>query len=212
MKKFLIAAFIAATALNAYAQSAKDVFSSKEIVWYGLDFSKASFVGQFDQGFGAMPATGSDIKNKWVTQWNNLVGTEPQNFKLKEALHKESIYYDLAPVAAINAKMNAEKCIGMNAASIDPKEIDGMVKEYGSGDKKQGVGLVFIVENFNKTTEMADVYVTFFDVATKKVYFTEKMHGKAAGVGLRNYWAGAIKQIIKQINNSYSGWKSQYGK
>lgn len=213
MKKLVLAALISFAAIHTNAQSAKDVFTAKEIVWYGLDFTKAKFVGQFDQGFGAMPATGYDIKNKWVGQWNALVAKEPQNFKLKEALGKESIYYDLAPVNEANTKMNAEKCMSVNAGKIDPGQISAMVKSYGTGDKKEGLGLVFIVENFDKGMETADVYVTFFDIATRKVLISEKMSGRPVGVGMRNYWAGAVKSIIKSISSGeYKNWKNKYNK
>ncbi|MCW3085321.1 MAG: hypothetical protein JWP12_2687 [Bacteroidetes bacterium] len=210
MKKIIIAVLISITALQMNAQSAKDIFTTNEIVWYGLDFTQAKFVGQFDQGFGAMPATGLEMKNKWVGQWNGLVAKEPQNFKLKEALRKDNVYYDMAPVNEANSKMKVDACMTFNPGKIDPKDIDAMVKKYAAGDKKQGIGLVFIVENFNKNSEMADVYVTFFDIATKKVLLTEKMSGKAMGVGLRNYWAGAVKAIIKSIDSDqYKTWKSK---
>ncbi|MES2396252.1 MAG: hypothetical protein V4549_09630 [Bacteroidota bacterium] len=54
------------------AQSSKEIFNAKEIVWYGLDFTKAKFVGQFNQGFDAMPATGADILNRRVREWNKV--------------------------------------------------------------------------------------------------------------------------------------------
>ncbi|MGZ4033859.1 MAG: hypothetical protein ACXVPU_16895 [Bacteroidia bacterium] len=210
MKKLVLIALSLMVVASVKAQDAKKIFSSKEIVWYGLDFSKATFVGQFDQGMGAMPATGADIKNKWVGQWNALIGKEPQNFKIKEALKIDNVVYDMGPVNEINSKMDADKCMSFNPGKIDRADIDGMIKKYNAGDKKDGIGLVFVVENFNKGTEMADVYVTFFDIATKKVLLCEKMSGKAMGVGLRNYWAGAIKSIIKQIDSTeYKNWKNK---
>jgi hypothetical protein len=198
------------TVLSAKAQSSKDVFTATEIVWYGLDFTNAKFVGQFDQGFGALPATGTDMKNKWIPQWNALIAKEPQNFKLKDAFRKDNIYYDMAPVNEINSKIDVDKAMTYNAGKIERPEIDAMVNKYGTGDKKSGIGLSFIIENFDKNMEMASLYVTFFDIATKKVLFVEKMTGKAMGVGMRNYWAGAIKAIIKQIDSSeYKNWKAK---
>jgi hypothetical protein len=209
MKKLILLALSVVAITSAKAQDAQKVFAAKEIVWYGLDFTKATFVGQFDQGMGAMPATGNDMKNKWCGQWNALVGKEPQNFKLKEAFKMDNVIYDMASVNELNSKIDADKCMSFNPGKIERSSIDGMVKKY-TGDKKDGIGLAFIVENFNKGTEMADVYVTFFDIATKKILLCEKMSGKAVGVGLRNYWAGAIKAILKQITSSeYAIWKGK---
>lgn len=211
MKKLILFALMITAVAVTKAQDSKSVFSAKEIVWYGLDFTKATFVGQFDQGMGALPATGSDIKNKWMGEWNSLIGREPQNFKIKEAFRADNIYYDLAIVNEINSKIDPDKCMSYNPGKIERTEIDPMIKKYGTGDKKEGIGLVFVVENFNKGTQMADVYVTFFDIATKKVLVCEKMSGKAMGVGMRNYWAGAIKAVLKQIDaNEYQNWKKKY--
>lgn len=189
---------------------AQDVFKTNEIIWYGLDFTKAHFVGQFDQGFGAMPATGYDMKKKWIPEWNALIAKEPKNFDLKKAFQKDNVYYDLNPLATINQNIDTDKCMSYNTATIEKSEIAEMIKKYPAGDKKEGIGLVFIVENFDKGMETATVFVTFFDIKTKKILLCEKMQGKCVGVGMRNYWAGAIKNILKQITEGeYQNWKKK---
>lgn len=190
------------------AQDASKVFSATEIVWFGMDFTKTTFVGQFDQGMGAMPATGGDMKNKWIPQWNSLIATEQQNFDFKKALGKDNIYYDIAAMNTLNTKINPDGCMDVNPGKIERSAIDGMVKKYSSNDKKDGVGLAFIVENFNKGAQVADIYVTFFDIATKKVLICEKVTGAAKGIGMRNYWAGAVKSIIKDLGSgTFKSWK-----
>jgi hypothetical protein len=208
MKKIFVLACLVATSITANAQASKAI-DAKEIVWYGLDFTKARFVGQFDQGMGAAPASGMDIKNKWIGQWNNLIGKEPQNFKIKEAFQKDNVYYDMSGMAELNNKIDPGKIMVFNATKLDQKEIDGMVKNYKPGDKKEGVGLSFIIESFDKGTETATMYVTFFDIATDKVLLTHYMSGHAAGAGMRNYWAGAIKSVLKQLSKEedYKNWK-----
>lgn len=199
------------TASSVIAQSAKDVFSSDEIVWYGLDFTKAKFVGQFDQGLGVLPASGADMRNKWIPEWNALIARETKNFDLKKTFRKTGVYYDIAPVNDLNSTIDVNECMSFNPGKIEKSEIDEMIKKYKAGDKKEGIGLVFIIENFNKGAQKADVYVTFFDIASKKVLICEKTSGKVGGIGMRNYWAGTIKSILKQINsNSYKNWKSKY--
>jgi len=55
------------------------------------------------------------------------------------------------------------------------------------------------------------MYVTFFDIATKKVLITERMIGRASGVGFRNYWVRPIYEVIKRIYDSkYKSWKYHY--
>jgi hypothetical protein len=212
MKKLIVISFLIAGTIPAKAQDAKAVFSSNEIVWFGLDFSKAKFVGSFDQGMGAGPASGSDMKNKYVPGLNDLIAKEQPKFDLKKAFRKDNVIYDLKSINEINKSLDPDACMVYNEGKIDPNEISSMVKKYTPDIKKEGIGLSFIVENLNKNTQMADVYVTFFDIASKKVLFTEKMNGKAMGVGIRNYWAGSIKDILKQIDESqYKNWKIKHG-
>lgn len=210
MKKITILNLFMVSVFGIQAQTAKDALNAKELVFYGLDFTKAKFVGQFDQGMGAMPATADDMKNKWIPEWNALIAKEPQNFKLKEAFHTDNIYYDQAPINTVNSKINGNDAMSANPGKIERADIETMVKQYPKGDKTSGTGLVFIVENFNKNTEMADVYVTYFDIATKKVLLAEKESGKTMGVGMRNYWAGAIKSIIKKIDKEdFKSWQGK---
>ncbi|MBL0329870.1 MAG: hypothetical protein IPP64_10755 [Bacteroidetes bacterium] len=211
MKKIILSLLVVASGTFAKAQDAKSALSATEIVWFGLDFTKAKFVGGFDQVGGAGVATGSDMKTKWIPGWNALILNEPQHFDFKKSFRKDNIVYDLKSMNELNSKIDVDACMVYNEGKIERTEIDGMVKKYKAEVKKDGIGLSFIIENFNKGTQMADIYVTFFDIASKKILICEKVSGKAMGIGMRNYWAGAIKAILKQIDASeYKNWKSKY--
>ena len=208
MKKLLTLFFLAGC-IGLTAQDKSKIFSNTELVWFGLDFTKATFVGQFDQGMGAAPANGLDMKNKFIPQWNNLIAGEQKKYDLKRAFRKDNIIYDMNSVNDLNAKIDVDVCMSFNPGKIERSQIDEMVKKYSSG-QKDGVGLSFIIENFNKGTQTSSIYVTFFDIATKKVLLCERMEGKAMGVGIRNYWAGSIKHILDQIDEgAYKTWKGK---
>ncbi len=211
MKKlFLIVCsvvFSGATAQN----TTKDLFTAKEMVWYGLNFTEAKMVGQFDQAMGAAPATASEIKNKWMSAWNGLIIAEPQNFKLKEAFEKDNVFYDIAPVEKANQTIKTDNLMEVNSfAFADPqKSIKNAVAKLSGGEKKEGIAVTFVVESFNKTSDEATVYAVIFDIKTKAILISEKITGKPTGIGLRNFWAGAMKHIIKEITKEYYGkWKS----
>ena len=209
MKKIICFTLLIANVAITTAQDAKSVFSATEIVWYGLDFTKAKCVGGFDKVGGAGAATGSDMKSKWIPSWNSLIQNEQPKYDLKKTFRKDNVYYDISSLNELNSKIDVDACMVPNPGKIEKSDIEGMVKKY-TGEKKEGVGLAFIVENFNKGSQMADVYVTFFDIASKKVLLCEKESGKAMGIGMRNYWAGAIKAILKQIDEGdYKNWKNK---
>ena len=215
MKKILLPLIFFSAGFAVIAQNtAKDVFSKDEIVWFGLDFSKAKMIGQFDQGGGAMPATGSEIKAKYVPGWNGVILNEPEKYDLKKTFRKTSVFKDLSVVEKSNAKIDPDNILTYNDYKFDNAEttIEGIISGYSNGEKSEGIGVVFIVEYFNKEQQTASIYVTFFDIATKKVLFREHMYGKAGGIGLRNFWAKTIFNILKQIDEStYKMWKKNYG-
>lgn len=205
---------MAASAVFAQ-KTAKDFLSSDDMVWYGLNFSQARMVGQFDQAVGAGAATGSEMKGKWIPSWNGLIVSEPQNFKMGEAFQKTNIFNDLGPAETQNMAIDAEKLMSYNAYKFADaaKTVNDVIASLPAGEKKEGVGVTFVVESFDKTAMMAYMYVVVFDIATKKVLISEKMNAVPKGIGLRNFWAGAVKDVLKQINSSrYKTWKSTYGK
>lgn len=212
MKKVVLVLLLALSCKVFSQNTIKEVFTSNTIVWYGLNFSKAKMIGQFDQAMGAGMASGSDLKNKWIPAWNSIILTEPKNFKIKEAFQKDDVFYDITATEKLNANINAEDLMTFNSYKFDDsqKTVKDIVAKLKGGEKTEGIGVTFIVESFNKSLDEAVFYVTVFDIKTKNVLITERMVGKPVGIGLRNFWAGAVKHVIKQITTDYyKMWKSR---
>ena len=211
--KNIVLIFLISLSFESYAQNTgKDLFTTKNIVWYGLNFAEAKMVGLFDQAAGAGAASPGEIRDKWIPAWNVLIVNEPDHYKIKEAFRKNEVYFDLSPTEKMNHEIKLDNFVSYNAFNFsDPnKTVQDVVSALKGGDKNEGIGLVFVVESFNKTSDEASIYVTVFDIKTKKVLITEKIIGKPAGFGLRNFWGGAIKRILKQISDvNYSYWKSK---
>lgn len=212
MKKVILSLLILANSTIFSQNSVKDIFTAKSIVWYGLNFSEAKMVGQFDQAMGAGMATPDELKTKWMSAWNGLVVSEPKNFKIKEAFHKDDVFFDIGPIEKQNQNINSNDLMSYNPYRFSDaqKTINSVVSKLTGGEKTEGIGVVFVVESFNKSIDEAAVYVVMFDIKTKSVLISEKIMGKPVGIGLRNFWAGAIKHIIKQIDaDYYHKWKSK---
>ncbi len=85
-----------------------------------------------------------------------------------------------------------------------------IISEYDT-EAANGIGLVFIVESFNKNDARGYVWVTFFDLSNKEVLFTEKLSGKAGGFGFRNYWAKSYYNVMAEIGKKkWKSWASKY--
>ena len=207
-KLFTLFAALMAAQLHLSAQTLKDVFTNSEtpVFYYGIDFTKAKVID--DDKANAL-----DIRDKQFTAINQLIISESDKFDLKSAFNR-SMDHDLSSVEKRNEKVNVEEIKSTNSGDyhrLKETDIGAIVKGLDAGGKK-GVGLVFIVEGMSKTEKHMSVWVTLFDPKTKKVLMTERMEGKAAGFGFRNYWAGAIKDVINDIKKGkYSEWKTKYG-
>jgi hypothetical protein len=205
MKKVILSILII-TSCSVFSQnSIKDIFTAKSIVWYGLNFSEAKMIGEFDQAMGAGMATSEDLKKKWIPSWNSLIISEPKNFKIKEAFKKDEVFFDMVPTEKQNQSINQDGLMSVNPYTFTEaqKTVNTIVSKLNGGEKTEGIGVVFIVESFNRSMDEATVYVTIFDIKTKNVLISEKITGKPAGIGLRNFWAGAIKHILKEIDKTY---------
>lgn len=189
----LLVAYLVMSA-NTYAQIPLADFQKAKVVWYGLDFSKAKMVGS--EGFTDPQAIQRDYFNKW----NGLIVTEADKYDIKGTFKKDNIDINLDPVNTLNAKVDAGTLVINKSYAITKEDVQKAVSAYQI-DQKEGYGICFVVESFDKMQEHAFVWVTVFDAKTKKVVITERIDGKANGFGFRNYWAGAIDEILKSIKS-----------
>jgi hypothetical protein len=193
---------------SAFAQTFKDVFNDATTVTYlGIDFTNVKVIGH-------MSSEVEDLVDRQFSAINELVLNEPKKYDLDKAFHKTGVPNDLKYVEAKNKTITES-----NVTSTDPSDeshlaktaIDGIVKGYDFGGKK-GIGFLFIMESMSKKSEHATMYLTFVDMATNKVLYTERVSEKAGGFGLRNYYAKPIYEALDDMAGSkYKEWKKAYG-
>ena len=189
------------------SQETGDIFTSKEAIWYGLDFSKVRLIGT--EGFSDV----AKIKDVYFSSWNNLIINEPAKYNLQLMFFKDTVFYNLNVVEKRNKLPEVDELVISNDSySLDKNTIAEIIKEYNSKEK-EGLGIVFIMESFNKPKRAGTMWVTFFDIASKTVLLTEKMSGKPGGAGLRNYWARTYYNVMAKIQKTeYLKWEKESNK
>ncbi len=210
MKKLLVYSLFLLAVNSVYAQKTiNDVFSSGEIIWYGLDFSYA----RFNSIYGVEPGSGEDIRDNLMPAWNKLILVEPRKYDLGTTFNKGPVENNIQPVTEINNKIDASKIIVDRSYRFEnPEEvIASAVKRYQGGEHDSGLGLVFVIESFDKPALEASLYIVFFDITSREVLLAQRMVGVPVGFGLRNHWAGGIYAILKQIQKTeYKAWQKKY--
>ena len=209
MKKLLLIFLLAVTS-NSFAQNTmSDLFGHKtKLVFLGVDFTQAKYIGRV--GFTDPEA----IKNQHMVSWNNLIELEPKKFSLQKIFGQSNDMYlsKVEDMVNLNKSVDVASNIISDAYSITEDQVKKSVAKY-SLSEKSGIGIVYVVESLFKAPEDSKeksamtAWVTFIDLSSKKVLYTEKVVGKAGGFGFKNYWAGAIYQINEEIDSKlYKKW------
>jgi len=196
MKK-LFALLLTMCSVIFAASAQQELLQSTEVVWYGIDFSHSKFIGEFSQFSDAGTKSSEEIQVKYFPAWNNIVITESEKYNIKKFYGFDEVKTDLELVKKNNAAADIDAIFDQAAKNdLSEEKVQKIISSYQISGKK-GLGLVFIVDNFNKTEEQGSIYVTFFDLATKKVLLTKLYVGKPGGFGLKNYWARVVYNVME---------------
>jgi hypothetical protein len=181
---------------TAYAQvpTPKDVFTTDlPLTYLGIDFSNSKLIGDTVISLTGLPAKFEAI--------NGVTVNEGKKYDIGAALKKTHITNDLSSTKEHNDKIDSSKFLSGNDADYSrfkEADISKIASKYNFKGKT-GVGIVFIAEGLSKRQEKASLWVTFIDMKTNKVIYTERMEGKAGGFGYRNYWVKTVWNVIDEI-------------
>lgn len=194
---------------NASSQSRQDIFNrtGPEIVWLGLDFTQIRLIGPL----------GTVDKEELVPLFddiNRVVITEGSKYNFAAALRKDNVPFNLEVVTRLNSGINPDEVIVYNSSNegsrLNEESVSVLVKQYNIPEK-EGIGLVFFMESFDKYREKGTMWVTFFSLSDRNVLFTERMSGTAGGISFRNHWARTVYEVIDQIRNSkFAEWRFRF--
>jgi hypothetical protein len=201
---FLLLGIIISQASSA--QSVKNIFDTEiPVVYLGIDFTQAKIIGESTEA--------AVIRDKEFPAINNLVITQPNKYDIAGALRRSSITNDLSEVMAHNQKIAVQQIkstVPGDFMHLKTSDIDKLINSY-EFKGKAGIGLLLVVDGMSRTEKAASIYVTFINMATKRVLLTERLEGKGGGFGFRNYWVKSIEELINKIERSkYAEWKKKY--
>ena len=199
MKKYSLFLSLIICAIALQAQDTKLVFGSPTAVWYGMDFTKAKMIGFKDE-------SPHKIRDEYFKMWNGVA----LGMDLSPTFQKHAVAKDPNGVNKINLDRETGTMMADADADFSSTQIADEIKALPAGAQKKGLAVVFIVQSFNKTTNLATVHVVFFDIATRDVLLSKKVTGKASGGSADKAWSGALKNILTDIEKkNFSAWKKE---
>jgi hypothetical protein len=197
--------------LPIFSQPQKEVFNTSAITWYGLDFFHAKLIGSFAQFNDAGQKNADEIRDIYFPAWNRILIDEKDKYNLKKAFDKISVAYDLETADKRNKAVKSDQIFLLKSTDknrLTRDSISEIVKNYKTG--KKGIGLVFVIDNFDKTASEGVMHVTFFDTSTGNALIIQRMSGEPGGFGIKNYWARTVYNVINKSRSAYKDWKKNY--
>jgi hypothetical protein len=222
VKKLLVAAIILSSlmlfarskarcteSMSGSKQLSAPVFTAPGFTFFGVDYSQVRLIG--DHGHGA--GTNLDpahIRDKYFNALNELVFNEKKKYDFKKATGGKKITYDFNSVAKINLTADPAKMRSFSEHTpLTTQKLRGMVKKYEITTSPNNIGMVLIADKMDRVEVEAYYYVVFFNVADRSVLFYAYVKGKPKGMGYRNYWAGSIYSVIKDMSKyDWKHWES----
>ena len=216
MKRVVVLLLVLMVTSNCNGQDIEKVFDiDQPVTWLGIDFSRAHFVNDYYK-FLSVERT-----SKFMEALNRVVANEPRKYDLALMAHKwpRSVKYQEDVTIDHNASLNIENILADSTSQLhlNPDSIAAIVRSYDFKNHR-GMGLMLIIDEFNKNKPdtgepEALVWVTFINMDSKSVILTNSVIGIAGGGGLRNYWLGAIYDIMKHVGNKeFKQWRKSHKK
>lgn len=211
LRSTLLATGLSLATFAASAQTVQDIVTKPNmpITFLGLDFSNVKYFG--DPG----TVVPSEMKGLF-TKMNELMVKESDKYAVGKAVHHYIVNYNISVAEAVNEKIDPTTLLSTDNSQrnrFTTEKIEGFVKNYTFPASATGLGVVFVMEELVKPEELTVFWVTFVDMTSKKMIFTQKVGGTAMGFGFRNHWAGGIYDGIKNIKSIYyANWKKKFAK
>lgn len=192
----------------ASAQTKGELFNpNTEVTWLGLDFSGAKFIGDRER-----LGSESDIHHL-LDALNELMVKEADKYNVAAALQKKKVEYATDVTTEHNAGLDVLSMIsaeGKDHVHLKPGDVEEIVSGYDFKGKS-GIGLMFNVESFNKLIEEGSFWITFVNMGTKEVLFTERLTAPPSGFGMRNFWAGSVNGVLTKIKKKeFDNWRKKH--
>jgi hypothetical protein len=193
---------------SVFGQTKSDVFNKDvPVTWLGLDFTNTKLIGDREK-YGSE----SDAR-RMLEAWNNLIVAEPDKYDIAKAIDRVKVENAIQVTNEHNAELDVMSMFSNEEKDyihVKASDVEGIISGYDFKGQS-GIGLIFIVESFNKLNEEGSIWVTFVNMGSKEVLFTERLVAEPKGFGMRNFWAGCVYGVItKMQKKEFEMWRKKH--
>ena len=181
-----------------------EFLSEKEILWLGIDFSKAKFT---KKGFDIS----QDSLRQLFNEWNLLIISDQKKYDIRLSFRKPIMSYDLS---ALSKKNRSLRLSGILREHIHLNDLldEERIRQYTSTiemPQQHRFALLFIVESFDAVSKTGSVWVTVAETANRQTVLCEKFIKLPSGFGTKNYWGRIFYNTLFDIKNyAFYHWEN----
>lgn len=183
MKRTVLLFFSVLAMLPALSQGLS--LNTGKVYLYGVDFSEVRVAGAYET---------NDYFVRAFVGINGLFVAEPKKYDFSKTLG-----VPVEPCIQVMTKITREmdtSSMRTETPEISPAKTEDMIAGY-TLPQENGVGMILIARLLDKHEGEGTFDVVLFDIATRKPLFVKRVTKEASGNGLRNYWANAVYDIVR---------------
>lgn len=182
--------------------------NTKDIVWFGLDFSHLKICKKSPK---------EKINTALLESMNNFIIDEAKKefinlFSPRRNLILSGISaINLAPVREVNNLLDTKKMEKCEDDVFVPLDyIRKSLVSYNIKPGQTGIGLVFFYNYLNKPKEQIIITMVYFDIKTRAVLLTWTDEQPAGGAGFAWHWTSGLQRFINGMTISGMDFQTMY--
>lgn len=180
-----------------------DFIKDREVIWLGIDFSKATFT---KKGFDVP----NDVLQLYLNEWNALIISDQKKYDIRVAFRKPIVHFDLSVVKKQNKLYKGDTPI-REFVRMENLLTEDIILHYVrqlSLPVTSEYSLLFMVESFDNSIKKGSVWVVIIKNETKELAFCEKFSESPSGFNIKSYWARVFYNIFFNISRTgYVRWE-----
>lgn len=181
-----------------------DFLNDREILWLGIDFSKARFT---KKDFNIT----QEVLRYYLNEWNLLIISDQKKYDIRLSFRKPVMSYDLSLISKCNKTVKINNILHENITLNDLQSEESICDYVRSLEMPQQhrFALMFIVESFDTNSKTGSVWVVVTETSSKEPVLCEKFIKNPSGFGVKNYWARIFYNVLFDIKSyAFCRWEN----
>lgn len=181
-----------------------DFLNDREILWLGIDFSKARFT---KKDFNIT----QEVLRYYLNEWNLLIISDQKKYDIRLSFRKPVMSYDLSLISKCNKTVKINNILHENITLNDLQSEESICNYVRSLEMPQQhrFALMFIVESFDANSKTGSVWVVVTETSSKEPVLCEKFIKNPSGFGVKNYWARIFYNVLFDIKSyAFCRWEN----